>query len=87
MKEFIIEIQEKENGIVVGKWDYSTEAFEKELKDLIKEKLKEKKIPWYLQMFIDTITNYAGEAISEGINEMIKRISKKPAEEEKKPVK
>lgn len=87
MKEFIIEIQEKENGTVVRKWDYGTEAFEKELKDLIKEKLKEKKIPWYLQMFMDTITNYAGEAISEGINEMIKRISKKPAEEEKKPVK
>ena len=54
MKEFIIEIQEKENDTVVRKWDYSTEAFEKELKDLIKEKLKGKKVPWYLQMFIDT---------------------------------
>ena len=29
MKEFIIQIQEKENGNIVKAWDYGTKAFEK----------------------------------------------------------
>ena len=40
MKEFIIQIQEKENGNIVKAWDYGTEAFEKQLKDILEEKIK-----------------------------------------------
>ena len=83
MKEFIIQIQEKEKGNIVNTWDYGTEKFEKQLKDIIEEKMKAKKLPWYLNLFAGVISSFIGEALSEAIDYMIKEITKKPSKEDK----
>ena len=83
MKEFIIQIQEKENGNIVKTWDYGTEEFEKQLKEVIEEKMKEKKPPGVLRFFVGAISGFIGEALSEAIDYMIKEITKKPSNEDK----
>ena len=82
MKEFIIQIQEKENGNIVKAWDYGTEAFEKQLKDILEEKIKARKLPWYLRFFVGAISVFIGEALSEAIDYMIEEKTKKPSEGE-----
>ena len=82
MKEYIIQIQEKENGNSIKEWDYGTEAFEKMLKDVLEEKLKEKRLPWYCSFFVGVITSLTGEALSEAIDYMIKETTKKPSNKE-----
>lgn len=79
LKEFIIQIQETENGNVIQKWDYGTEAFEKLLKDAIEEKMKEKKLPWYIRFFAGGISSFIGEAVSEAVDYIIKETTKKPS--------
>ena len=83
MKEFIIQIQEKENGNIVKTWDYGTEEFEKQLKEVIEEKMKEKKPSGVLRFFVGAISGFIGETLSEAIDYMIKEITKKPSNEDK----
>ncbi len=82
LKEYIIQIQETENGNVIKKWDYGTEAFEKLLKDAIEEKMKEQKLPWYIRFFASGISSFIGEAVSEAIDYIIKETTKKPSKED-----
>jgi len=82
MKEYIIQIQEKENENIIKEWDYGTEAFEKMLKDALEEKMKGKPLPWYAKFFVGGITSLTGEALSEAIDYVIKEIAKKPSKRE-----
>ena len=82
MKEYIIQIQEKENGNIIKEWDYGTEAFEKMLKDALEEKMKSKPLPWGAKFFVGGITSLTGEALSEAIDYTIKETTKKPSKRE-----
>ncbi|MCE8424330.1 MAG: hypothetical protein J5U17_00955 [Candidatus Methanoperedens sp.] len=82
MKEYIIQIQEKENGNIIKNWDYGTEDFEKMLKDAVEQKIKEKRLPWYFSFFAGGITSFTGEALSEAIDYTIKETTKKPSKQE-----
>jgi hypothetical protein len=80
MKEYIIQIQEKEDGNMIKKWDYGTEAFEKLLKDAVEEKMKVMNLPWYIRFCANGISSFTGEAVSEAIDYTIKETTKRPSD-------